>query len=112
MGSLAPGGSIALADMCIDPSSATLAVRMLRRLYCIMFSIPQENLVSIPEYEQIMVQIGYSNVAIEDVTLSVFPGFVSFLKSRGGGWWVFGWMIMVWWKWCGARFIVAKGERP
>ena len=109
---LAPGGSIALADMCIGPSPATLAVRMLRRLYCMLFSMPSENLVSFSEYEQIMVQIGYSNVAIEDVTSSVFPGFIVFLKSRGAGWWVFGWMIMVWWKFCGARFVVARGERP
>ncbi|KAF8604986.1 hypothetical protein BDV93DRAFT_521876 [Ceratobasidium sp. AG-I] len=111
MDCLAPGGSIALADMCVGASPATLAVRTLRRVYCMLFSIPPKNLVSFAEYEQIMVQIGYSNVAIEDVTSSVFPGFVVFLKSRGGGWWVFGWMIMVWWKLCGARFIVARGER-
>jgi SAM-dependent methyltransferase len=109
---LEPGGSIALADMCIHSSSATPGLRILRRIYCVLFSIPLENLITSFGYERTMLEAGYQDVSIEDITLSVFPGFTAFLKSRGGGWWLFAWIITAWWKICGARFVIAKGTRP
>lgn len=109
--SLAPGGGIALADMCVDASTPSLTIHALRWFYCMLFSIPHENLVTIQEYESIMEQAGYQRVVVQDISSSVFPGFTEFLKSRGMGFWIFGWMIEAWWKICGARFIIASGER-
>ncbi|KAG8704694.1 hypothetical protein FRC08_002083 [Ceratobasidium sp. 394] len=109
---LEPGGTIALADMCIHASPATPGLRLLRRIYCVLFSMPPENLITAADYEQTLLQAGYEKVSIEDVTLSVFPGFTTFLKSRGSGWWVFAWVMVVWWKVCGARFVIAKGTKP
>ncbi|KAG8741548.1 hypothetical protein FRC10_002725 [Ceratobasidium sp. 414] len=109
---LEPGGTIALADMCIHSSPATPGLHLLRRIYCVLFSIPPENLITVADYEQTLFQAGYENASVEDVTLSVFPGFTAFLKSRGAGWWVFAWIVVVWWKVCGARFVIAKGTKP
>ncbi|CAE6520544.1 unnamed protein product [Rhizoctonia solani] len=109
--SLAPGGSIALADMCVDASTPNLAIRALRRLYCIIFSIHPANMTTIQGYKDTMERLGYQNVTIEDISSSVFPGFTRFLQKRGVGWWIFARMIMVWWKIGGARFIIANGER-
>lgn len=109
--SLAPGGSIALADMCAADSMPSLVTRVLRRVYCVLFSIPPENLVTMEEYKNTMERTGYRDVVVQDISLSVFPGFIAFLKSRGVGFWLFGWMIDVWWRGCGAKFIVACGQR-
>ncbi|KAG9104152.1 hypothetical protein FRC06_005044 [Ceratobasidium sp. 370] len=109
---LEPGGTIALADMCIHGSPVMPGLSLLRRIYCVLFSIPPENLITAAEYERTLSQAGYEHVSIEDVTLWVFPGFTTFLKSRGNGWWVFAWIVVVWWKVCGARFVIAKGVKP
>ncbi|KAL5641408.1 hypothetical protein ACGC1H_001774 [Rhizoctonia solani] len=108
--SLAPGGSIALADMCVTASASGLAIRALRRLFCIIFSIHPANMITMQEYAETMEQLGYQNVTIEDISSSVFPGFIAFLQKRGVGWRIFTWMIMAWWQTCGARFIVASGK--
>jgi hypothetical protein len=76
-----------------------------------LFSIPSENLVTTQEYILIMKQAGYQNVVVEDISPFVFPGFTRFLKSRGVEFWIFGSMVEVWWKVCGAKFIIASGER-
>ncbi|CAE6454219.1 unnamed protein product [Rhizoctonia solani] len=109
--SLAPGGSIALADMCVDTSTPNPTVRALRRLYYNLFSICPANMITIQGYKETMEGLGYQNVTIEDISPCVFPGFTAFLEKRGVGWWIFARMIMVWWKLCGARFIIASGER-
>ncbi|KAF8680355.1 TRAPP complex subunit trs31 [Rhizoctonia solani] len=108
--SLVPGGSIALADMCLDTSTQNLAIHMLRRLYYILFSINSANMITMQEYKETMERLRYENVIIEDISVSVFPGFIGFLQKRGVGWWVFTRMVNVWWKICGARFIIASGE--
>ncbi|CAE6429558.1 unnamed protein product [Rhizoctonia solani] len=109
--SLALGGSIALADMCVNASTPNLAIRALRRIYCILFSIHPANVITMQEYKEAMERLGYQDVVIEDISSSVFPGFVAFLQKRGIGWWIFSRMVMVWWKTCGAKFIIASGKR-
>ncbi|KAH7345146.1 hypothetical protein B0J17DRAFT_638570 [Rhizoctonia solani] len=109
--SLAPGGSIALADMCVDASAPNAAMRALRPLYYNLFSICPANMTTIQGYTETMERLGYQNVTIEDISPYVFPGFTAFLEKRGVGWWIFARMVMVWWKFCGARFIIASGER-
>jgi len=102
---LAPdGGSIALADICFSPSSFQMITSMLNL-------IPKHNQISLEDYVEKMTQIGYVDVNLEDVTSEVFPGFVSFLKSRGWAWWVFG-SVIDWYSSMGARFVIVSGRRP
>jgi hypothetical protein len=97
--------------MCVNASTSNLVIRALRRVYCTLFSIDPENMITIQEYKETMERLGYQNVVVEDISTSVFPGFVDFLQKRGVGWWIFARMVEVWWKTCGARFVIASGER-
>ncbi|KAJ7169943.1 S-adenosyl-L-methionine-dependent methyltransferase [Mycena filopes] len=100
---LNPGGSIALADICFSPD-ATRFVGMVLRL------MPKENMVSSSEYMAQLREIGFVDVQLEDITGDVFPGFVSFLATRGAGWWIFTKVFNIFWG-SGARFVVVQGRR-
>lgn len=106
---LAPGGTIALADICFAAeslkSTRTKIVTALVRL------MPGPNLVSDIDYVASMKDIGYVNVTLEDITPDVFPGFISFLKSRGVGWWIFG-TSLEWYTSAGAKFVIVSGQKP
>lgn len=105
---LAPGGRVALADICFEPSAllklrAWLIVSVLRMM-------PKENRVSTEEYIASMRRMGYVDVDMRDVTADVFPGFIKFLKGRGLGWWVFSKILEVYTS-AGARFVIVSGMR-
>ena len=106
---LAPGGRIALADICFDPQNLNnLPVWIMTRLFRIM---PTHNLVSSEGYLFQMEEIGFVDVQLDDITLDVFPGFISFLKSRGSGWKGFAW-VLEWYFNAGARFVLISGAVP
>ncbi|KDR85051.1 hypothetical protein GALMADRAFT_315168 [Galerina marginata CBS 339.88] len=108
-GKLAPGGTIALADICF--SATALRSRRTRILtQSVLKLMPVENLISAEDYVAQLKDIGYEDVRLEDITANVFPGFVRFLKSRGWGWWVFGWVID-WYTGAGARFVIVSGRK-
>ncbi|KAK0245786.1 S-adenosyl-L-methionine-dependent methyltransferase [Armillaria nabsnona] len=103
---LAPGGRIALADICFPMSWKTMSLGT-RALLTILKVIPMENIVSLDEYEADMRNMGYVDVKVEDISEEVFPGFIRFLKSRGWGWWIFGKVMS---EFAGrARFVVVSG---
>lgn len=103
---LAPGGRIALADICFPMSWKTMSLRT-RVLLTILNMIPEENIVSLDEYEADMRNMGYVDVKVEDISGDVFPGFIRFLESRGWGWWIFGKVMS---EFAGrARFVVVSG---
>lgn len=103
---LAPGGRIALADICFPMSWKTISLGT-RALLTVLNVIPKENIVSLDEYEADMRNMGYVDVKIEDISEEVFPGFIRFLKSRGWGWWIFGRVMS---EFAGrARFVVVSG---
>lgn len=105
---LAPGGRIALADICFAPSALkSLKTRLITSLLRVM---PSANMISTEEYVQDMLQIGFVDVVLEDITEDVFPGFVKFLKGRGWGWWIFGY-IFQWYAIAGARFVIVGGSK-
>jgi hypothetical protein len=62
------------------------------------------------EYIAQMRQIGFTEVELEDITQDVFPGFISFLATRGTGWWIFSRVFKIV---CGsgARFVLVRGNR-
>ncbi|PPR06904.1 hypothetical protein CVT24_011594 [Panaeolus cyanescens] len=106
---LKAGGRISLADICFSSSALQKSTsKWLIRLFKLM---PSSNIISIEEYEQQMKEMGYMDVIVEDITQDVFPGFTSFLKSRGAGWWIFS-QILTWYAYAGARFVIASGSRP
>jgi SAM-dependent methyltransferase len=105
---LAPGGTIALADICFSSSSlGSLYTRVLTKVLRMM---PQANVISDSEYISQMQDLGYQDVILENVTADVYPGFVKFLKSRGGGWYVFG-CIMSRFARAGAQFVIVSGRK-
>ena len=106
---LAPAGRIALADICFDPQRLkSLPVWIVTRLFRLM---PTHNFVSTEGYRSQMEEIGFVDVQLEDITLDVFPGFISFLKSRGSGWMVFAW-VLEWYFNAGAQFVLISGAVP
>lgn len=72
--------------------------------------MPPENVVSAETYIRHMKEIGYVDVQLEDISEDLFPGFVKFLKGRGGGWFVFG-CVVDWWAWMGARFVIVSAAK-
>ncbi|KAG6911918.1 hypothetical protein DXG01_000165 [Tephrocybe rancida] len=81
---LAPGGRIALADICFD--ARMLQSRRLWFLASVVRLLPAHNIVSGEDYVSQMKEMGYVDVELEDISAYVFPGFVRFLKARGLGW--------------------------
>lgn len=106
---LSPHGRIALADLCfaspaLDSNTTFLLTSVLRM-------VPKQNVISAEDYVHAMSEIGYADVRLEDISEDVFPGFIKFLKSRGGGWWVFG-IVMRWYTNTGVRFVIVSGSKP
>ncbi|KAF9531983.1 S-adenosyl-L-methionine-dependent methyltransferase [Crepidotus variabilis] len=105
---LAPGGSIALADICFSVTS--IQPSYTRFLTTLLRLMPTENKITIEEYEAQLREIGYTDVRVQDISQEVFPGFIRFLKSRKWGWWIFAWVLERYWK-AGARFVIASGKK-
>lgn len=77
---LAPGGRIALGDLCFKAGSLSLGTRL---MVSVMESMPRENVITDEQYVATLRGIGFVDVAMEDITEDVFRGFVAFLRGRG-----------------------------
>lgn len=105
---LEPGGRVALADICFAHTPNSALAFLLSRVFGVL---RKENMVTIEEYTQHLLEIGYEDVEIEDITEFVFPGFRSFLKQQGKLWKLFTW-VLGWFQGHGMRFVIAKGVKP
>lgn len=103
---LAPGGRIALADICF----ASLDKWTARTLIALFSPMPKENVITSEEYVRKMQIIGYRDVRLEDITDDVFPGFQTFLRSRGGLWRIFACFMGLLAR-NGARFVIVTGAK-
>ena len=105
---LAPGGSVALADICFsNPPRAALKFF----LSGVLHVMPRSNIVTKEQYLQQMYEIGYENIGVEDITPFVFPGFRAFLTRRG----IIGRLfagIMGWLQGRGLCFVIIEGRKP
>ncbi|KAJ6575182.1 S-adenosyl-L-methionine-dependent methyltransferase [Mycena capillaripes] len=106
---LHPGGSLALADICFAPGA--LQTRWTRCVTAVLRLMPRENMISTDEYVAQMREIGFTEVQLEDITEDVFPGFVSFLRTRGVGWWTFAVVFTIFVRTSCARFVLVKAAR-
>ncbi|TFK41101.1 hypothetical protein BDQ12DRAFT_424626 [Crucibulum laeve] len=105
---LSPSGGIALADICFAPDSLQNGrFSIIRSLLRVM---PKQNMITAKEYLRDMVEIGYTDVSLEDITEEVFPGFIRFLRSRGWGWWLFA-AVLGSFRNTGARFVIVSGRK-
>ena len=104
-------GRISLADMCFEPflDCSPLAVFFARCVARIL-SVPSSNLVTREEYRTQMERIGYTDIVIEDISVNVFPGFTTFLSTKGLMWKLFAKIILIWWS-GGGKFILVNGRR-
>ncbi|KAF9056226.1 S-adenosyl-L-methionine-dependent methyltransferase [Panaeolus papilionaceus] len=105
---LKPGGRISLADICFSDSA--LRTPLSKWLIRLLKLMPSSNVTSKEGYEAQMREVGYTDISMEDITEDVFPGFISFLKSKGAGWWLFG-QLLSWYVYAGARFVIASGSK-
>ncbi|KAG8984606.1 hypothetical protein FRB90_005203 [Tulasnella sp. 427] len=115
---LAPGGSIALADMGLVLPQSPFR-RVLARIVCGTLGIPWDSMVSRSDYVSQLQGLGFVNVDVEDITQDVFPHLIGFLKNETSGspklgraWWIMGEVFRIWWKSCGGIYIIAKAEKP
>lgn len=105
---LSPGGRIALADICLPTTSKSLIRRMIDSTGALM---PKENMVTADEYEAQLRRVGFVDVTVKDITEDVFPGFLSFLRSKGWRWWLTE-RVVATYAADGARFVLASAEKP
>ena len=106
---LAPGGRVALADICFERGGAFN--RLGRSLLALLDVMPEENMISKAEYAVCMETLGYGDVRVEDVSEDVFPGFARFLShGHGFGWKVFSMSVRLL-QLSGARFVVVSGRK-
>jgi hypothetical protein len=105
---LSPGGRIGLADICFDFTS-TIGWRS----YVVSFMglMPRANVVRPAEYVQMMQDLGFEDVELEDITANVFPGFFAFLRSQGSLWPFFVATMSVLVR-CGMRFVIVSARTP
>lgn len=101
---LKPGGRIALADNCFSISSNSWLAYLA--------PVPRENVVTKEGYSEQLLEIGYENVELEDITEYVFPGFTRFLRRRGACWTVFSVLFLLFVRLVGLRFVVVSAQRP
>jgi hypothetical protein len=104
---LAPGGTIALADLAVSKPLPFVLRTVLSKL----LSVRSENMITPEIYVDRLKAIGYVNVRVEDISHDVFPGFQTFLRSRGGLWRIMGLMIGSWVT-AGGRFLIVSASKP
>ncbi|VDB99618.1 unnamed protein product [Peniophora sp. CBMAI 1063] len=104
---LAPGGRIALADICFDQTPAG-AVTLL--LSTILRTMPRANATSKVDYAAGMTDIGFTEVTMQDITEDVFPGFMCFLSTQSMAFRLLGKSIGLL-QTLGARFVIVTGTR-
>ncbi|KAJ3522055.1 hypothetical protein NM688_g8932 [Phlebia brevispora] len=108
---LAPGGRIALADLCFGADASGNTRGWEGTLISLLGVMPKDNIVSCDAYVCEMESIGYEDVHLEDISADVFPGFIRFLSSRGVAWRLFSQMISLLVV-LGVRFVVVSGRKP
>lgn len=103
---LAPGGYVALADLAVDP----LPPLLIRLVLSALVGVRLSNMLTPDEYAATLRRIGYDDVQVDDISSNVFPGFISFLQSRGGAWRLFSYMPKMWAA-SGGRFVLVRARK-
>lgn len=104
---LAPGGRVALGDLV---TSRPLPV-VLGFLASNFLSVRRENMLTVDQYRDQLVRIGYVDISFEDISNHVFPSFSDFLRSKGGLWLLMASMFG-WWSAAGGRFVIVGASKP
>jgi hypothetical protein len=107
---LAPGGRIALADIVFTTAALSTPSLKARTLMSVLRLMPKANMITAEQYIQSLKDIGYVDVALEDLSDDVFPGFQIFLKSRGLGWAMFA-TVIGWYYSIGTKFVIVGGSK-
>lgn len=104
---LAPGGTISLGDLAVSKPLPAILRTVLSKL----LGVHSENMVTANAYEKQLKMVGYANVRIEDISHDVFPGFQTFLQSKGGLWRIMGFIVSSW-EAAGGRFLIVSATKP
>lgn len=76
------GGRLALNDLLL-PRPLSLLESLIIRFIFLMAGVPFRNLKSPERYEATLREQGWTEIRLEDVSSSVYPGFVRFMESHG-----------------------------
>ncbi|KAH7104676.1 S-adenosyl-L-methionine-dependent methyltransferase [Auriculariales sp. MPI-PUGE-AT-0066] len=104
---LEDGGSIALADLVIEPIPSYIVMMF----FSTFFGMHVKNITTSTRYIATLHNIGYDDVEVEDISTYVFPKFTRFLRSRGGAFAAFSLSPTVWWS-LGGRFVIVRASKP
>lgn len=84
-----------------------------------LLSVPPRNIVPISKLAATLLELGYEDVTIEDITDDVFPGFAVFLSGRKELSWKIMGRLVRWWSGGGdgngrglLRFVVVTARKP
>ena len=76
------GGRLAITDLLL-PRAPTLLDRLALQFICMMAGVPFANLMSRERYEATLREQGWTEIQLEDISASVYPGFLRFIKEHG-----------------------------
>ncbi|KAI8912599.1 S-adenosyl-L-methionine-dependent methyltransferase [Gorgonomyces haynaldii] len=82
---LLPGGKIGLADICLQSGKASMFDHFISFLLSVSGTFPKDNMITMEDYEQMLMDIGFQNPSFQDISDLVFPGLQRFIKRRCQG---------------------------
>jgi len=118
---LRASGRIAMTDLALGDHT-TLQQRILLRFICYLTGSPFSNFVKEEQYRKQIVDAGFVNISVDDISRDVFSGLASFIKRQQedltrfgirGNWsgYRFFAMILKWWDTGVVKFIVVSAEK-
>lgn len=81
---LNPSGQLSMTDLLLADSTTPFD-RLLLRIVCYFASVPFVNIITVGSHISQLESIGYEDILVEDISKSVFPGFLGFLERRDEG---------------------------
>ncbi|ORY92436.1 S-adenosyl-L-methionine-dependent methyltransferase [Leucosporidium creatinivorum] len=80
---LGDGGRLALTDLLLPNRPLELVEHLALRFVCYMAGLPFRNLVREAEYRSTLESQGWRDIQLDDISSSVYPGFLHFMEQQG-----------------------------
>ncbi|KAI8613349.1 S-adenosyl-L-methionine-dependent methyltransferase [Chytriomyces sp. MP71] len=127
---LKPRGRLCVSDILLGPNfeatgDASAIDWFWLRLFCSMSGVPLVNLCSLEKYRASLLDTGFTDIKIQDVTSDVFPGLRDFTARQGKDldglvdpwvWMQYGWGMSQFLDWFHTkkvlRFVIVRAMKP
>lgn len=80
---LRPGGKLAMTDLVLPPRALGLSEQAALRIVLLLGGVPQANLKCAAEYHATLEEQGWTDIALQDISAQVYPGFLAFVQRHG-----------------------------